>query len=99
VFVSLGLGSVVATAVDAAPWLIPIGRHKSAVFLGVGVLLALNYWLAVARPRRVICAPGDVCHVDSPAMRLSRRIFWVSVAVYAAALAFTCAALWWVRMQ
>ena len=76
-----------------------IGRHKGEVFLVVGSLLVFNYWLAIVRPRRMNCAPGDVCHVDSPAMRLSRRIFWVSVAVYAAALAFTCAALWWVRMQ
>jgi hypothetical protein len=76
-----------------------IGRHKGAVFLGVGAMLALNYWLAVVRPRRMNCEPGEVCHADSPAMRFSRRTFWVSVGIYVLAVAFNYAAVWWVRMQ
>jgi hypothetical protein len=76
-----------------------IGRHTGMVFLGVGIVLALNYWLAVVRPRRMDCAPGEVCHTDSPAMRFSRRVYWVSVGIYAAAVAFNYAALWWVRMH
>jgi hypothetical protein len=90
---------VVAAALETAPWLMVIGRHKGAVFLGVGALLALNYWLAIVRPARMSCEPGEVCHVDSPAMRFSRRAFWLSAGIYAAAVAFTYAALWWVRMQ
>jgi hypothetical protein len=50
-----------------------ISRHKTVVFVGVGPLLAFNYWLAVVRPRRMDCAPGEVCHVDSPAMRFKSR--------------------------
>lgn len=76
-----------------------IGRHKGVVFLSVGALLAFNYWLAVVRPRRMDCAPGDVCHVDSPAMRLSRRIFWISVGIYAVAVTVNYTALWWARGQ
>lgn len=76
-----------------------IGRHKTVVFLTVGALLAVNYWLAVVRPQRVNCAPGEVCHIDSPAMRLNRMLFWLSVVIYAGAVTFTYAALWWVRMQ
>ena len=76
-----------------------IGRHKTAVFLAVGALLVVNYWLAVVRPRRMDCAPGDVCHVDSRASRLNRGLFWVSVVIYAGAVTFTYAALWWVRME
>jgi hypothetical protein len=76
-----------------------IGRHKTAIFIAVGALLCLTYWVAVVRPRRMNCAPGDICHVDSPAMRANRLLFWVSVAIYAGAVAFTYAALWWVRMQ
>jgi hypothetical protein len=45
------------------------------------------------------CAPGEVCHVDSPTMRVNRALFWISVAIYAGAVTFTYAALWWVRMQ
>ena len=76
-----------------------IGRQKTAVFLTVGVLLAVNYWLAVVRPRQMNCAPGEVCHIDSAAMRLNRVLFWLSVVIYAGAVTFTYAALWWVRMQ
>ena len=52
-----------------------------------GALMALNYWLVVVRPRR--CAPGDVCHVDSPLMRFNRRLFWISAVVYVAAVLLT----------
>jgi hypothetical protein len=87
------------SAFEVAPWLIEVGRHKTAVFVSVGALLLFNYWLAIARPRRLNCAPGELCHVDSPAMRLNRALFWTSVAVYVGAVAFTYAALWWVRTQ
>ena len=96
---SLGLGSVIASTLEAAPWLMAIGRHKGEVFLAVGSLLVFNYWLAIVRPRRMYCAPGDVCHVDSPAMRFNRVMFWVSVVIYTSAVVFTYAALWWVRRQ
>ena len=96
---SLGLGSVIASAFEVAPWLAEIGRFKTSVFVTVGALLAVNYWLAVVRPRQMNCAPGDVCHIDSPAMRLNRLLFWLSVVIYAGAVTFTYAALWWVRMQ
>jgi hypothetical protein len=76
-----------------------VGRHKGRVFLAVGGLLIVNYWLAVLRPQRTNCAPGDVCHVDSRAMRLNRVMFWISVSIYAGAVIFTYAALWWVRSQ
>ena len=98
-FVSLGLGSVIATALDAAPWLMAVGRHKNEVFAGVGVMLAINYWLAIVRPRQAECLPGEVCHIDSPAMRVNRLLFWASVAIWVGAITFTYAALWWVRLQ
>ena len=76
-----------ASAVATAPWLAVISRHKNLVFTLAGALLVLNYWLVVVRPTR--CAPGDVCHVDSPLTRFNRLLFWASVAVYAAALLLT----------
>lgn len=76
-----------------------VGRHKTAVFLTVGALLAVKYRLAVVRPRRMTCAPGEMCHVDSPAMRMNRALFWLSVLIFAGAVTFTYAALWWVQMQ
>jgi hypothetical protein len=76
-----------------------VGRHKTTVFAGVGVMLAMNYWLAIVRPRQMNCAPGEVCHIDSPAMRVNRVMFWTSVVIWAGAVTFTYAALWWVRLQ
>lgn len=87
------------TTIEAAPWLIAVGRHKGAVFVGVGLMLAGNYWLAVVRPRRMDCAPGEVCYVDSPAMRLTRVLFWTSVVVWAVAVFVAYATLLWVRYQ
>ena len=96
-FVSLGLGSVIASAVTAAPWLIAVGRHKPAIFTGAGMLLAVNYWLAIVRPRG--CAPGEICHVDSPAMRANRALYWASVAIYGGAAALTLGSTWWLGRQ
>ena len=76
-----------------------ITGNKSAVFGGVGAMLVLNYWMAVMRPPKLNCAPGELCHVDSPAMRLNRRLFWVSVAIYSIAITVTYGAMWWVRWQ
>jgi hypothetical protein len=61
------------------------------MFVTSGLLLAANYWLVVVRPRR--CAPGDVCHVDSPLMRFNRRMWWASLVVYVIALVLTYGAL------
>ena len=96
---SLGLGSVIASAVQTAPWLIAVGRYKAPVFVAVGILLGVNYWLAIVRPRRLNCAPGELCHTDSTAMRASRVMFWASVAIWLGAVMITYAALWWVRLQ
>ena len=76
-----------------------VGRHKTSIFAVVGVMLAVNYWLAIVRPRQMECAPGEICHIDSPAMRVNRIVFWTSVAIWAGAVTFTYAALWWVRLQ
>ena len=61
------------------------------VFAVSGGLMALNYWLVVVRPRR--CAPGEVCHMDSPVMRFNRRVFWVAAIVYVVAVALTYGSL------
>ena len=92
---SLGLGSVVASTLEVAPWLITVGRQKAIIFPAVGVLLAFNYWLAIVRPKRLACPPGDVCHVDSPTSRFNRAMFWTSLAIYVMAVTLTYGAEWW----
>jgi len=99
VFVSLGLGSVIASTVEAAPWVAVISRHKNIVFPSVAALLAFNYWFSIVRPRQMNCAPGDVCQIDSPAMRWNRRLFWLSVAIFVVAVVITYSMLIWVSFQ
>ncbi len=69
------------------PWLAVVSRHKTLVFVLSAMMLAVNYWLVVVRPRQ--CAPGELCHVDSPTMRWNRRLFWFSAVVYVLAAAIT----------
>ena len=92
---SLGLGSVVASTLEVAPWLIAVGARKSIIFPVVGVLLAFNYWLAVARPKKMQCQPGEMCHVDSPVSRFNRALFWTSLTIYIIAIVATYGAEWW----
>ena len=98
-FVSLGLGSVVASALDVAPWLVAVGRQKHIIFPAVGVLLAFNYWLVIVRPRSIACAPADVCHVDSRTSRFNRAMFWMSVWIFGLAVVVTYGAQWWAANQ
>jgi len=98
VLVSLGLGSVIASAFEAAPWLAAVGRQKAWMFAAAGAVLIIDYWVVVVRPRQMNCAPGEICHIDSPTMRANRVVFWISVAIYAASVTFTYATSWWLRM-
>ena len=88
-----------AATLETAPWLIAVGRYKAIIFPAVGALLLFNYWLAIIRPRRLDCAPGDICHVDSAASRFNRALFWCSVAIYVGAVGLTYGAEWWIRQS
>ena len=85
VFVALGAGSVVASLVSTAPWLVGLSRNKEWVFLVAGGLLAADYWILYLSTSRA-CQPGGVCHVSHPFGRWMRRLFWGSFALFAAAL-------------
>ena len=76
-----------ASVIDAAPWFVELQRHKPVLFATSGLLLALNYWLVVVRPRS--CAPGELCHIDTPFMRFNRRLYWISVVLFGVALLVT----------
>jgi hypothetical protein len=76
-----------ASVIDAAPWFVELQQYKPAMFGLSSLALALNYWLVVVRPRR--CAPGELCHMDTPFMRFNRRLYWTSVALFAIAVVLT----------
>ena len=80
--VTLGAGSVVASLISTAPWLVVLSRNKESVFLLAGLMLATDYWV-LYRSKGVACQPGGVCHIAHPFGRWMRRVFWGSVALYA----------------
>jgi len=84
-----------AALIETAPWVVVLERYRLLLFGMSGVLLMLNYWMVVVRARR--CAPGELCHIDSPFMRFNRRLYWISLALYVAAVAVTYGSLLVVR--
>src|SRR6185436_6631715 len=76
-----------ASLIETAPWVVALERQRTLLFSVSGALLALNYWMVVVRPRR--CAPGELCHMDTPFMRFNRRLYWLSVVMFAVALVIT----------
>lgn len=44
IFVALGLGGAVASAVSALPWLAKLSEYKSITFSLTGAVLAYSYW-------------------------------------------------------
>ena len=84
-----------ASFIEVAPWFVEVQRYKAAMFAASAGVLGVNYRLVVERPRR--CAPGELCHMDSPFMRFNRRLFWLSVALFVIALALTFGSEWVVQ--
>ncbi len=85
VLLALGAGSVVASLVSTAPWLVALSRNKEWVFLVAGGLLAADYWI-LYRSTSEACQPGGVCHRSHPFGHWMRRVFWGSCALFAVAL-------------
>lgn len=84
--VTLGLGAVVAGAVSSLPWLVPLSRNKQWVFLVAGILIAINWMLIRRRPDDATSCTLDQSSGDSAcdiASRFSRRMLWLSTALYA----------------
>ncbi len=85
VLVALGAGSVVASLVSTAPWLVALSRNKEWVFLVAGGLLATDYWILYLSTSGA-CQPGGVCHISHPFGRWMRRVFRGSCALFAAGI-------------
>jgi hypothetical protein len=76
-----------AALIETAPWIVVLERHRPVLFGASAAFLALNYWMVLVRPRQ--CAPGEMCHIESPFMRFNRRLYWISLALFAVALVVT----------
>ena len=93
-FVTLGLGGVVAATVSTVPGLITLSHYKGWVFLMAGVLIALNVFLIYVRPRRQqVCEVGGTGGRCEVAGRWSKGILWVSLGLYTVGVSATYAAL------
>lgn len=88
--VMIGLGAVIAGAVSALPWLVPLSQNKGWAFALAGLLIAGNWALVVGWDRRARAAAA--CAADGArggesacrtASRFSRVVLWISTALYA----------------
>lgn len=94
--VTIGLGTVVLSAVSAFPWLIPLAKHEEWLFLGAGVLIGLNFFLVYRPQKQVACdvqAGEQGCQV---AGRWNKLVLWLSVGIYAIGvfMAYLALPLW-----
>ncbi len=79
--VAIGAGSVMASVVASAPWLVVLSQYKAWVFGFSVVLLVGNFWV-LYRSTSSVCRPGGVCHISHPFGRWMRRLYWGSVGLY-----------------
>ena len=81
--VALGAGAALSTLIAVVPGLVWVSEYKEAVFVAAGVMLAVSGWLqwrARFAPCPVNPAQRDAC---LRTRRSSRRVYLMSVAVYA----------------
>ena len=86
VLVLLGMGTAVASALSAAPWLVSLSRHKIWTFTIAGVLIAASFVMTyIVAPRLRV---ADTCDANDPATcgevsRISRVVLWGSAFIWA----------------
>ena len=81
--VLLGLGTTVAAAVSAAPWLVALSRNKAWVFAAAGILiLGSRLYVRYVAPRMV----RDEVACPLPLGRVTRIAWWTSALLYVAGL-------------
>lgn len=90
--VALGAGAALATLVGAVPQIVWVSEHKTLVFVGAGVMLAIAGYLQY-RARFLPC-PADpaLAAACSRQRRVSNVIYFVSLAIYVIGVGF--ALLW-----
>jgi hypothetical protein len=92
--VSIGAGAALAGVISAVPQVIWLSAHKGPLF-AVGALLLLAAGILQWKARRAPC-PADptLAAVCTRMRRLSRRVYALSVAIYAAGAYFAFVAPW-----
>ncbi len=80
-FVMLGLGATVAAVTSTVPFLVTLALHKSWVFAGSGLMLAVSGWL-LYRPGRTCPSDPELGRLCARADRWNRRIHGISAAIW-----------------
>lgn len=80
-------GAAVGAFIAIFPWLIPLSRHKTWLFLIAGLFILVNGALTLRPQGKVACTitGGKGCEV---AGRFTKVMFWTSVAIYAIGVFF-----------
>ena len=79
--VSLGAGAVVASMVSAAPWLVWITQHKTAVFI-ISALLLIGAGWSMYRPGRSCPADPELGKYCTKAHKANSIIYIISVVMW-----------------
>ena len=90
--VSLGLGAVSASLFASYPFLVTLALHKTWMFLGSAVVLALTGWL-LYRPGRACPTDPGLAEQCEKAHRWNLRFFGVATAVWMVGVAAAYLAL------
>ncbi len=80
--VTLGMGATVASLTSAFPLLITLSEHKAWVFAVSALFLVLG-GVALYRPGRACPADPALAAACERSQRWGRRIWWLSVALFA----------------
>ena len=86
--VALGAGAALATVVGVVPQIVWVSEHKTLVFVGAGVMLAVAGYLQY-RARFLPCpADAGLAAACSRQRRVSNVIYFVSLAIYVIGVGF-----------
>lgn len=80
-FVTLGLGATVAAVTSTVPFLVTLALHKSWVFAGSGLMLAVS-GLLLYRPGRACPSDPELGRLCERADHWNRRIHGISAAIW-----------------
>ncbi|MBC7710453.1 MAG: hypothetical protein H7203_10355 [Rhizobacter sp.] len=86
--VALGAGAALATVVGVVPQIVWVSEHKTLVFVGAGVMLAVAGYLQY-RARFLPCpADAGLAAACARQRRVSNVIYFVSLAIYVIGVSF-----------
>ena len=86
--VALGAGAALATVVGVVPQIVWVSEHKTLVFVGAGVMLAMAGYLQY-RARFLPCpADAGLAAACARQRRVSNVIYFVSLAIYVIGVSF-----------